>query len=449
MSIQNNLDIIVNSQKTAELKVSSDQIQASKQSVSYNFDELLRASQKENEVKTAETPKSEKIEEKSEVAKTEDSKKSEKTEAKSETKKSEKDEKSENAEEATEVRGEKFVAANVEAEEETTANVKTKLTEADFSNINQIAENAEVGAAEVSVELKDQIKNLKTAEIAEDDKSKAKDVKLSSEVLDNAGQDFEAKIAKNLEMKSGNSEGENELDFTGKHSEDAKVSKLDKDGKITVRDERTKTPVEETKASEKAEPKAKTEVKITGENTATITMDMAQNTETDVLALNDQTAASNGSNYQTMFANQLQEAAPDFVKAGQIILKDNNQGTINLVLHPDDMGNVKIHLSLDGKSVSAQITVATKEAMQIFKDNAETLREAFIKQGFENASFDVSYSGSDSGLGQNSEFGGQNDGRELYANKTYNQYAVAEDSSFIEFNENTLNSGNYSVNIVA
>ena len=52
-------------------------------------------------------------------------------------------------------------------------------------------------------------------------------------------------------------------------------------------------------------------------------------------------------------------------------------------------------------------------------------------------------------MGQNSEFGGQNDGRELYAHRTYNDYAKLEDSEFLEFSENTLNSGNYSVNIVA
>ncbi|WP_156011506.1 flagellar hook-length control protein FliK [Treponema sp. C6A8] len=243
-----------------------------------------------------------------------------------------------------------------------------------------------------------------------------------------------------------------EDDFQSKKN----LSKFDKEGKITVEDLRTKSEKVDFEAlvkDAKDEKSLKTELKFTGENTATITMEYAQtDAQADILSLNNQSAGAQNSNFQQMLNNQIQANVPEFVKAGNIVLKDNNQGTINLVLHPDDLGNVKIQLSLDGKTVQGHIAVATKEAMQVFKDNAETLREAFIKSGFENASFDVSYSGGQNGQFGNGEQFAQNDGNDLWGKRTYSTGGVevfgdaesAED--FVNFESNF---GKNSVNIVA
>ena len=239
-----------------------------------------------------------------------------------------------------------------------------------------------------------------------------------------------------------------EMDFSDltKKSSEKKDTKLNKETKITVQDLRT----EKLEESEKQEPKLKTQLKVTSENTAVMTMNYAEDTvQTDVLSLNNQNAGANGSNFQTMLNNQIQASVPEFVKAGNIVLKDNNQGTINLILHPDDLGNVKIHLSLDGKTLTGHITVATKEALQVFKDNSETLREAFIKNGFDSANFEVSYGNSGNG-NQNFAFEERNDGTNLFGKQMYGSVAGNAIS-----NENTENSGiqehfgNYSVNIVA
>ena len=190
-------------------------------------------------------------------------------------------------------------------------------------------------------------------------------------------------------------------------------------------------------------------VQVSSDGTNFINMEMNQAVSADVLSLNNQTAGANGSNFQAMLNNQIQSNISEFVKAGNIILKDNDQGQINLILHPDDLGNVKIHLSLDGKNISGQIIVSSKEALQVFKDNAETMREAFIKNGFDGANFDVAYNNSGSQSGNSSGFE-QNDGTGLIARKMYSN---AHESSEIGFddgmNKEIEKYSNYSVNIVA
>ena len=136
------------------------------------------------------------------------------------------------------------------------------------------------------------------------------------------------------------SKNQDEL-LQNKLTADEKVYALDKDSKIIVHDQRTEQP--ETKPSEKNNSKAQLQVQYDSQNNATVTMELAeQNASENILSLDNQTAAAEGSNFQAMLNNQIQANAPEFVKAGSLILQDNNKGTINLVLHPDDLGNVKI-----------------------------------------------------------------------------------------------------------
>ncbi len=314
-----------------------------------------------------------------------------------------------------------------------------KLSDKDFSRFEEIAKTAE--SEDNSAKLAGAVQNSI--------KSDEKEIKLSDneiEVSENAiNTESSAQLALN-NIQTEESSSDTEFDFSGNQDKTKNQFTLDKDGKITVEDQRTKE-VAETDNTKKSALKT-SEIKLANENTAVMSVELNPNAEADVLSLNTQTAASNGSNFQAMLSNQLQNVAPEFVKAGNLVLKDNNQGTINLVLHPDDIGNVKIHLSLDGKTLSGHITVATKEALQVFKDNSETLREAFIKSGFDAASFDVAMNNG-SMANQNMGFNGQDDGRNIFAQKLYGNSAEGLSAELDDIFENAVDISNYSVNIVA
>lgn len=316
-----------------------------------------------------------------------------------------------------------------------------KLSEKDFSRLNEIAEkiDSENDASKLSAVSQDLVKN--------DEKLSVKiDAENENELRINT--DSSAQVSMNEVSSGDNSNDSFEFDFSNGEDKSKNNFALDKDGKITVEDLRTKVEVEEDTTDSKKSAIKTSEIKLTNDSTAVMSVELNPNAEADVLSLNTQTAASNGSNFQAMLSNQLTNVAPEFVKAGNLVLKDNNQGTINLILHPDDLGNVKIHLSLDGKTLSGHITVATKEALQVFKDNAETLREAFIKSGFDAASFDVAMNNGGS-FNQDMGFNGQDDGRNLFAKHVYGESAGGLSAELDDIFENTVDISNYSVNIVA
>ena len=320
-----------------------------------------------------------------------------------------------------------------------------KLSEKDFSRIEEIAQRADNAAD--SVKQAASVQNLAHAEEKIEFKDDS-DLESGAELAVSA--DGTAELALNQSGAANNADtSTSDFDFSDIKGDNKKFA-LDKDGKITVEDQRTKLSADSQNqlADSKKSAIKTSEIKLTNDSTAVMSVELNPNAEADVLSLNTQTAASNGSNFQAMLSNQLSNVAPEFVKAGNLVLKDNNQGTINLVLHPDDLGNVKIHLSLDGKTLSGHITVATKEALQVFKDNAETLREAFIKSGFDAANFDVAMNNGGS-FNQSMGFEGQNDGTNLFAQRVYGNSAGALSAELDSILENAEDISNYSVNIVA
>lgn len=245
-------------------------------------------------------------------------------------------------------------------------------------------------------------------------------------------------------------EAEETGSLEGLDSKSEKKFFLDKDKKIAVQDLRSENSVQ--KPDEKSGKSMKSSTEISEiyrneKNNPQVTMDFAANAQQNIGSLNNQVASSAGSNFQAMLANQIQENAGEIVKAGNIVLKDNDVGSIKLILHPESLGNVKIDLQVNEKNISGKIIVATQEAFNAFKETAENLKQAFVQSGFESAGLELSlanqnFAGNHSGENQN------NPAAEFAMRKVYGEINGFAEENFPEI-ENIENSAMNSINIVA
>ena len=232
-------------------------------------------------------------------------------------------------------------------------------------------------------------------------------------------------------------------------AEKPKRFSLDKDGKIKVTDYRSeeKTDFAPEKTDEKKSQLKITDVKY-DRNTAEMTLDLAKadTAQMNILSSNSQTAGANGSQFQAMLTNQIHQSAPELVKAGNIILKDNDVGQIKLVLNPESLGNVKIDLHISEKNITGRIIVASAEAYNAFKESADSLRQAFINSGFETAGFDLQFAGQNTS-GQQEQH--RNSDAHFRMMHTYGDYTAGQYDGDLETEENYAFSAWNSVNIVA
>ena len=164
------------------------------------------------------------------------------------------------------------------------------------------------------------------------------------------------------------------------------------------------------------------------ENNINLALSLSDKAAQNILSTNNQAAGATGSTFQQMLTQQIQTNVPDFVKAGNIILRDNNQGSINMILKPEALGNVKINLQVADNVITGQITVHSKEAFEAFKQNMDSLRQAFQDSGFENANLNLSFA-DNSSSGAYAQQGERQQGSEqFFGNKTYSNYAASADS---------------------
>ena len=190
---------------------------------------------------------------------------------------------------------------------------------------------------------------------------------------------------------------------------------------FTVTDERS---VEQKIADFKSEVKSDYSEQ---DNSLNLSLSLSETAKQNILSSNNQTAGASGSTFQQMLSQQIQFNAPDFVRAGNIVLQDNNSGSINMILKPENLGNVKINLHLSDNVITGQITVNSKEAFDAFKQNLETLKQAFQNSGFENANLSLSYADTSSGSFAQGER--QQSSEQFFSNKVYGDYASSAEIS--------------------
>ena len=197
-----------------------------------------------------------------------------------------------------------------------------------------------------------------------------------------------------------------------------------------MRTQKTETAAETENAVTKAQNKNGADFAFAqkDEPSVQVTMDMMGSVEQNITSANTQTAAANGSNFQSMLTNAIQENAPEFVKAGNIVLRDGNQGAINLILRPESLGNVKISLSLSDKVITGQITVQSQEAYNAFKDSIDSLKAAFAQSGFEAQGFDLNFAGNQQ-FAQRQQNEWQNPEFAIRAGQTYGDFVTGETES--------------------
>ncbi len=242
---------------------------------------------------------------------------------------------------------------------------------------------------------------------------------------------------------------------TGNQSEasvegdDGKNKKNIQEVKFTVRDLRTET-IDSKNVLEASKKNAASKNNKSADTTIQIPVSTAQAAQQNLLSLDGQTTSATASNFQAMVQNQIQMNAPDIVKAGNIVLQNNNKGSIELILHPESLGNVKINLQLSDKVVTGHIIVHSADAYKALTQSADSLKQAFLQSGFDVSGFDVSFAGQNASGGYNQSNSSNNNNDKNYrGSKMYSEYSSEEISSGND--SDALNNliDNHGINIVA
>jgi len=110
------------------------------------------------------------------------------------------------------------------------------------------------------------------------------------------------------------------------------------------------------------------------------------------------------SSLENMLARELhQNFNGDIVRHASMALRDGGEGTIKLALHPETLGNVKIHLELTENKITGRIVVESEEALNAFRKELTSLEQAFKDTGYADADLNLSLTGDGSGA-QEREF---------------------------------------------
>jgi len=111
-----------------------------------------------------------------------------------------------------------------------------------------------------------------------------------------------------------------------------------------------------------------------------------------------------GNMLENMLARELhQNFNGDIVRHASMALRDGGNGTIKIALHPETLGNVKIHLEMTENKITGRIVVESEEALNAFRKELSALEQAFKDSGYANADLNLSLTADGSGA-QEQEF---------------------------------------------
>jgi len=107
---------------------------------------------------------------------------------------------------------------------------------------------------------------------------------------------------------------------------------------------------------------------------------------------------------ENMLARELhQNFNGDIVRHASMALRNGGEGTIKIALHPETLGNVKIHLEMTENKITGRIVVESEEALNAFRKELSKLEQAFKDSGYDNADLNLSLTADESGT-QEREF---------------------------------------------
>ncbi|MDZ7795115.1 MAG: flagellar hook-length control protein FliK [Spirochaetia bacterium] len=100
---------------------------------------------------------------------------------------------------------------------------------------------------------------------------------------------------------------------------------------------------------------------------------------------------SSGNGIRNELMQQLQDHLnKDIVKRSSILIRENGSGEIELDLKPDNLGQVRIRITMENNNIAGKIFVENSNVKEAFDQNMQQLYRAFKEHGFENAALNVS-----------------------------------------------------------
>lgn len=141
------------------------------------------------------------------------------------------------------------------------------------------------------------------------------------------------------------------------------------------------------------------------------------------------------SNTNEMQVRLVQRVARAFQRLGP------DGGRVNIMLHPAELGSLKLELKIDGQAVNARMIAESETAMSVLRESLPELKQKLIESGLVVEKIEVELAGQESGTGQGEsgrgfQFGQEDRSREGRANQDWNGRGsvrrTAVDSSLAE-----------------